>query len=323
MRARRFVRTAFLSLTCLALAASHANGQFDVAAYEQFLAANQGLSAQGLLSNYPADTFLDSAGSAGIDRAAFGQQVDAHFRLTDGEKQAALRNGFVVTERLTYASFGDALIDIYHADLPVYVSADSILHAIHASYDSILLAAEVSVLIPALMDLTRAMRADVRTLDARYADQPAMAQPLRDLDVYVTVGRQMLWGGAQPVFPENDAVVSELVDFIANELPVDYPLFGETRRTIDFSQFTPRGHYAGADVWVPPGSASLEQYFRAMMWFGRTEVYLSAPKAADPRRRHSAADDPGRSHTGTCGRRRREPDPRRHRRSPAHDRRAV
>ncbi len=235
------VRTALLSLTCVFLAGLQANAQFDVAAYEQFLAANQGLTAQGLLANYPADTFLDSAGSAGIDGAAFGPQVDAHFHLTDDEKQAALRNGFVVTERLTYESFGDALIDIYHADLPVYVSADSVLHAIHASYDSILMATEMSVLIPALMDLTRAMRANVRALDARYADEPAMTQPLRDLDVYVTVGRRMLWGGAKPVFPENVDVVNELVDFIANERPASYRLFGETPRIIDFSQFTPRG----------------------------------------------------------------------------------
>jgi hypothetical protein len=275
MRARTSIRTVFLSFACVFLAALQATAQFDVAAYEQFLAANQGLSADGLLSNYPADTFLDSAGSAGIDGAAFGPQVDAHFNLTDDEKQAALRNGFVVTERLTYDSFGDALIDIYHADLPVYVSADSVLHAIHASYDSILVAVELSVLAPALIDLTGALHASIGALETRYADDPAMAQPLRDLDVYVTVGRRMLRGGGEPVFPENADIVDTLAGFIGNENPASYPLFGETPRLIDFSQFTPRGHYAGV--------VALEQYFRAMMWFGRTEVYLSAPKAAEPR----------------------------------------
>jgi predicted NAD-dependent protein-ADP-ribosyltransferase YbiA (DUF1768 family) len=42
-------------------------------------------------------------------------------------------------------------------------------------------------------------------------------------------------------------------------------LFG-TDRMIDFSQFAPRGHYN--DGWTRA------QYFRAMMWLGRTELRL-------------------------------------------------
>ena len=40
-------------------------------------------------------------------------------------------------------------------------------------------------------------------------------------------------------------------------------LFGETR-DVDFSQFKPRGHYAG--------DTALEAYFRAMIWLGRTDL---------------------------------------------------
>ena len=40
-------------------------------------------------------------------------------------------------------------------------------------------------------------------------------------------------------------------------------LFGETRY-VDFTQFTPRGHYAE--------HATLETYFRAMIWLGRTDL---------------------------------------------------
>ncbi len=46
------------------------------------------------------------------------------------------KNGFMVSERLfKYSSFGDAFLDIYHKDLPVFVSTDAILHAFHISYD--------------------------------------------------------------------------------------------------------------------------------------------------------------------------------------------
>jgi hypothetical protein len=43
---------------------------------------------------------------------------------------------------------------------------------------------------------------------------------------------------------------------------------------IDFSQFTPRGHYAEHYL--------LKNYFRAMMWLGRTELYLLPPKSLSP-----------------------------------------
>ncbi len=39
-----------------------------------------------------------------------------------------------------------------------------------------------------------------------------------------------------------------------------------TRRTFDFSQFKPRGHYTA--------EPSLEQYFRAMIWLGRVDLRL-------------------------------------------------
>ena len=48
------------------------------------------------------------------------------------------KNGFVVCERLGTASFAEMYYKIYSRDLPVFISADSILHAWHRSYDAIL-----------------------------------------------------------------------------------------------------------------------------------------------------------------------------------------
>ena len=55
--------------------------------------------------------------------------------------------------------------------------------------------------------------------------------------------------------------------------PCIYPFFSETCKEIDFSQFRPRGHYANDE--------QLSNYFRAMMWLGRIEVYLLAPQNTD------------------------------------------
>ena len=56
---------------------------------------------------------------------------------------------------------------------------------------------------------------------------------------------------------------------VAAEQPADVALFSSTARTIDFSQFTPRGHYAE--------DAALSAYFKAMIWLGRTEFMLTKP----------------------------------------------
>jgi hypothetical protein len=58
---------------------------------------------------------------------------------------------------------------------------------------------------------------------------------------------------------------------------VSTTLFTEERlRKLDFSQFTPRGHY-NKDIYTPGGTITLEKYFRTMMWLGRIDFLLTAP----------------------------------------------
>jgi hypothetical protein len=97
-----------------------------------------------------------------------------------------------------------------------------------------------------------------------------MTQMLKDVDVYLTVPRKLLGETVAPYFSENDSTVSELMNYIAREQLVDYPLFQSTDKTIDFSQFTVRGHYTY--------SPELGKYFKAMIWLGRTELYLLSPQ---------------------------------------------
>ena len=78
------------------------------------------------------------------------------------------------------------------------------------------------------------------------------------------------------VYPENQEVVDVLLDAIQRQQPAEYELFASTPRLMDFSQFTPRGHY------THPEFPKLAKYFQAMMWLGRTEIYLTAPKQGDP-----------------------------------------
>ena len=58
---------------------------------------------------------------------------------------------------------------------------------------------------------------------------------------------------------------------------VDMTLFTESKfRHLDFSQFTPRGHY-NKTIYSGGKEFTLENYFRAMMWLGRIDFLLTAP----------------------------------------------
>lgn len=212
--------------------------------------------------------------------ALYRDSVALAYGLSPGEQSLLSRHGFVVTERVHPPSFGDGMLDIYVKDLPVFVSTDAVLHAVHMSYDGILASTETAVLAPLMHDALDALHQQVRPLAVEYRYRTeGMRQPVRDLDVYLTVARTLLGDpvtppgrtGATvaPVFSENAETVRALLGAIDAAQATEMPLFSQGCRQIDFSQFTPRGHYTESE--------SLQRYFQAMIWLGRTEIYLSAP----------------------------------------------
>ena len=247
---------------------------FDVVAYQSFLDANATLPARGLLNMHPAGTFRRATDSPFL-QAFYADSVVAKMRLTPDEQDLGNTNGFFVTERLTYDSFGSALRDVYTNDLPVFISTDAVLHAIHMSYDLILQEAELQVLEPRLRELLAALHAAVPTLESRYGAIDGMGMPLKDLDVFLTIPRRLLETmPVEPIYTENEEEIQTLMGFIEEETGfVAYPLFAEECRFLDFSQFTPRGHYTDQE--------ELTRYFQAMIWLGRTEIYLSSPETVE------------------------------------------
>ncbi len=61
--------------------------------------------------------------------------------LNDSEMQKLAENGLVISSREQFPNFTYGYGSIYADDLPVFVSADSILYAMHRSYDDVLKAA--------------------------------------------------------------------------------------------------------------------------------------------------------------------------------------
>jgi hypothetical protein len=224
------------------------------------LDASHALDAPGLLAKHAVNEVqslsYDPRASEFLDRI----QASA-LALDDDELEHLGKNGFVISKRSAFPTFVRGYAAIYSEDLPVYISADAILEAVHSSYDSVLALTEESALVDLVATMLQAMH---KRLPSLAAQNPTSAA---DLDVYLTVARSLLKGSEiAPLAGGDPKTVHDLYQ-LAQKASGDstVTLFG-AEREFDASQFTPRGHYTQS-----PG---LSAYFRAMIWLGRTDFRL-------------------------------------------------
>jgi hypothetical protein len=269
MEAHRF--SGFLAgLLTLASTTSPLPADLNLDAYFDHIERTRDLDAGGLLQLHePFGPY--QAGVTPRDEAPlYFEQIDNWLDLTDGELLLLQRHDFVVSERWRHDSYGDAFEAIYRQDLPAFVSTDAILHAVHKSYDDLLALAEDSYLRPRLWSVLVDMYRHWPRLEERYGRDARMLESLADIDVYLTVALKLLdprtSRGSQG---GNDSKVGHILRLIDREQPAEIELFNNIARVYDFSQFKPRGHYTGETY------PKLSNYFRAMMWLGRTEFRLT------------------------------------------------
>ena len=261
------------AIGCLA----HSSDTDPFQEYQEFLNGHRDMTTPELLQMYPTGDFQEQVGLP-WHSVVHHDLIDAKYNLTPYEKSLLEKNGFVVTERLRQDSFFEHLLQIWRDDLPLFISTDAILHGVHFYYATLLSDIESGLLCGRLAELLSRMHAKVPELFSQYAEDADLLPMFQDVDLYLTVARNLLGEDAVAPHFADDAVVDEVLELIAGETLASYPLFAENCRQIDFSQFIPRGHYT--DGWY----YHLEEYFRAMMWLGRTELYLLAPEntAAQP-----------------------------------------
>lgn len=225
----------------------------------------------------PANYRIDY-GSVGADREA----VYYNFQLDETELPIFLTNGFVVSERLGSPTFGDAYYRLFQADLPLFVTSDSILHAWHMSFVSLLQEIEEMLLSRALERLILSSATRLNGLEIQHG-HGCLSDSIDDADYILTVARSLLSGKQEPlvVGTANDAVARTLSDISAGAPRIE-PIFGSSRE-IDFSLFKPRGHYTDSE--------RLQRYFRAMMWLGYVDlrVLTYAPNREDDTRQFGTA----------------------------------
>lgn len=262
---------ALFTLACLFSFSLHAQHTFDEAAYRQFVEEHQNIDADGLQTLHPLKATYTKgfAEPVKVEDYAYLDSVILKMELTNSELDLLNQNRFMVTERRSYLSFGDAIWDIYKKDLPVMVTTDLVLHALHKSYDSILKSLEYRIMQPNLLEYLETMYKEFNALKSKYADNENIQNSINDIDVYTTVALSLIKDEVQKSQNNNQVKIKEVLDFIGEEAFVSYQLFGETSLPYDFSQFKPRGHYTE--------SPTLEQYFKSMMWLGRAPFYLTPP----------------------------------------------
>ncbi|MFN0252558.1 MAG: DUF3160 domain-containing protein [Kofleriaceae bacterium] len=190
----------------------------------------------------------------------YASLVRGALALQPADEKMLVANGLVVPERLQYGNFVEAYYDVHRGQLPVYVSVDSIMHAVYASHDQLLAKIEENDMLHRLDGLLGAMHCGLASAAKQYPPEIA-----NDVDLYLTVARTLLAG--QPVLSELgkvDARVAELVAMIESPSTIEtIDLFGRAR-ALDTTAFTPRGHYTGG----------LETYFRAASWLSRVDLNL-------------------------------------------------
>jgi hypothetical protein len=210
--------------------------------------------------------------------------VNKKFQLTADELALFKKSGVVSLDLGRRYSFAAAYFQIYADDLPVLVTTDSIMHALHKSYDEVLMDMEAGVFAPAVAQLLAKMHDELGK--RKVAGEPGTNES--DADLYLTVARNLLAGGGSPAddkdyqgkpvwdgtlkvatkFGQDAAALDLLKEVQSLKLKDPYAGSEPTRiyggeRYPDFSQFRPRGHYTK--------SQALKNYFRAMMWLGRVD----------------------------------------------------
>lgn len=171
-----------------------------------------------------------------------------------GEKLS--RNGFVV-----YGGAGSEFFEIYeqnrYAMIPNFVTVDSLMHTYHLYFSYLLKNVERTYLADRVTRLGSRMLADSIAQFGELQGTEWENAARRNV-AFFTVGAKLLDDSTAVDDSVGEIVSQELEHIIQAD---GIYTSGITGKNEDYSQYVPRGYYEG--------DARLEQYFRAMMWYGR------------------------------------------------------
>jgi hypothetical protein len=182
--------------------------------------------------------------------------------LSDEARAALIRNGFVVVDSGTQ----EDIVKIYSRaeddGLPVFVTADTLLHLYHLQFDETLRAIEEREFHPAMVRFSRDM---LRIAEQQFGDfEGDLKEAARRNAGFFSVALACLEGSAgEAPTAALDEVKAELELIEAHQGFAPSPIF---KYKEDYSQYVPRGHYTKSET--------LKRYFKGLMWYGRIAMLL-------------------------------------------------
>lgn len=184
--------------------------------------------------------------------------INDSFKFNDEQTKALVENKFFVDGSRAYEQPFEAYEGNEYGYLPNFVTADSLLHLFHVSYDGLLRELEVEKFLPRLIEVSDAMAK--RSLeDYNDATDPAIKELAKKNTAYFVLALKLFGGEYSEPLPE------EVMDLVEKEYKnieamskADSNLVA---KAVDYSQFKPRGHYTRSE--------ELKKYFRGAMLFSQ------------------------------------------------------
>jgi hypothetical protein len=199
--------------------------------------------------------------------------------FSKAEKEILVNRGFFLEQVPPLNSIGDDdMVDCYfshkilefgkdYSTVPLFITSDFLLHVYHVLFDRALQQAEERKLFFLVRDLSHKMSdafvERFRSKGHKESDDPDL-------------GNIAFFGIATSLLDTTFTIPPEARDRVVAELDLIYKAEGLkessfTHKEEDYTQFRPRGHYTK--------SRRLSQYFRAMMWYGRTSFPTNSESA--------------------------------------------
>jgi hypothetical protein len=120
--------------------------------FDELLLKYPDLTFQQLLAQTPERGYLDQL-SFDPGTVKYYEEAVERLQLTDREQEMLRRQGMVSVDHDQRYSFGSLYYAVYSSDLPVLVTSDSILHAIHRTYDDMLMEMEQTFFTGAIAEI--------------------------------------------------------------------------------------------------------------------------------------------------------------------------
>jgi hypothetical protein len=211
-----------------------------------------------------------------LDLQTVDNYADMDTRFDLGDVATMLeQNGFAIMEYDFHIpdSNRDDIVKPYenlrNMNVPLFVTADTLLHLYHIQFDETLKDIEERQFIPDIHALTIVLLYDALAQYEQYTGD--LKEAARRNVAYLAVAQKLIDPNAYVPQLVADVVSSELAKIDAHEgfAPSDIFIYDE-----DYSQYVPRGHYTRSE--------QLKRYFRTLMWYGRMAFLLKGAENWGP-----------------------------------------